>query len=52
MNPDLLKVLALPGACMVLFVINKPRMDVVELLVVVLLPLTGVLTRRSQSQWM
>lgn len=44
MNLDLLKVLALLGTCMVLFVINKPRMDVVALLVIVLLPMTGVLT--------
>lgn len=44
MNPDLLKVLALLGLCMVLFAINKPRMDVVALLVIVLLPMTGAIT--------
>lgn len=44
MNTDLLIVLALFIAAMVLFIINKPRMDVVALLVIVALPLSGVLS--------
>lgn len=44
MSPDLLKVLLMLGMCMTLFVINKPRMDVVALLVIVLLPLSGIIT--------
>lgn len=44
MNADLLKVLFLLGICMVLFVINKPRMDIVALLAIVCLSLTGVIT--------
>lgn len=43
MNPDLLWVLGLLLSAVVLFVIGKPRMDVVALLVLVALPLTGVL---------
>ncbi|MET0263651.1 MAG: SLC13 family permease [Rariglobus sp.] len=43
MNFDLLMVLGLLGVCIGLFVANKPRMDVVALLVIVALPLTGVL---------
>ncbi len=44
MNPQLLLVLALLGGCVVLFVRNKPRADVVALLALTLLPLTGVVT--------
>ena len=44
MNTDLLIVLALLLTCVTLFVVNKPRMDVVGLLVVVALPLLGILT--------
>ncbi|HWL53096.1 MAG TPA: SLC13 family permease [Chthoniobacteraceae bacterium] len=44
MNPDLLKVLGLLAVCMALFVANRPRMDVVALLMIVLLPLAGVVT--------
>lgn len=44
MNPDLLFVLALLGACIALFIANKPRMDVVGLLVIIILPLSGILT--------
>lgn len=44
MNADLLLVLALLGTCIGLFVMNKPRMDVVALLVIVLLPLFGIVT--------
>ncbi|MDH4611303.1 SLC13 family permease [Pseudomonas sp. BN102] len=43
MNADLLMVLGLLVAAITLFVLNKPRMDVVALLVIVALPLTGVL---------
>lgn len=43
MNHELLWVLALLLAAITLFVLNKPRMDVVALLVIVALPLTGVL---------
>ncbi|MDH4869555.1 SLC13 family permease [Pseudomonas sp. BN515] len=43
MNHELLLVLALLFAAITLFVINKPRMDVVALLVIVALPLTGIL---------
>ncbi|TLD69746.1 SLC13 family permease [Phragmitibacter flavus] len=44
MSWDLLMVLMLLGVCMVLFVVNKPRMDVVALMVIVLLPLSGVIS--------
>ncbi len=44
MNTDLLIVLALLGAAIAMFIVNKPRMDAVGLLMIVLLPLTGVLT--------
>jgi di/tricarboxylate transporter len=44
MNPSLLYVSALLGACVVCFVLNKPRMDAVALLALVVLPLTGVMT--------
>lgn len=44
MNLELLTVLLLLALCMVLFFINKPRMDVVALLVIVLLPLAGIIT--------
>ncbi len=44
MNHDLLTVLILLGACIGLFMANKPRMDVVALLVIVALPLFGILT--------
>lgn len=43
MNPDLFWVLGLLAGAVTLFVIGKPRMDVVALLVLVALPLTGVL---------
>ncbi|MFC5694040.1 SLC13 family permease [Pseudomonas sp. GCM10022186] len=43
MNHQLLWVLALLLAAVTLFVLNKPRMDVVALLVLVALPLIGVL---------
>lgn len=44
MNNDLLLVLALLGAAIVMFIVNRPRMDAVGLLMIVLLPFTGVLT--------
>ena len=44
MNTQLLITLALLLASMMLFIRNKPRMDVVALLVIVALPLSGVLT--------
>jgi di/tricarboxylate transporter len=44
MNNDLLVVLALLAAAIVMFIANRPRMDVVGLLMIVLLPFTGVLT--------
>ncbi|MFA5677440.1 MAG: SLC13 family permease [Pseudomonas sp.] len=44
MNTQLTITLALLLASMVLFIRNKPRMDVVALLVIVALPLSGVLT--------
>lgn len=44
MNADLLIVVGLLVACIAMFVLNRPRMDVVALLVIVLLPLSGVVT--------
>ncbi|MEK0362374.1 SLC13 family permease [Pseudomonas sp. CBC3] len=44
MNVDLLLVLALLATCVGLFILNRPRMDVVALLAMVALPLTGVLS--------
>ena len=44
MNSQLLLVLGLLGACVSLFIANKPRLDVVAPLAMVALPLTGVLT--------
>ncbi len=41
---DLLVVLALLGAAIVMFAINKPRLDAVALIMLVALPFTGVLT--------
>ncbi|QEY61474.1 SLC13 family permease [Metapseudomonas lalkuanensis] len=43
MNLDLLMVLGLLVVAITLFILNKPRMDVVALLVIVALPLTGIL---------
>jgi di/tricarboxylate transporter len=42
MNSQLVLVLALLLACIGLFVANRPRMDVVALLVIVVLPLCGI----------
>lgn len=44
MTLDLLMVLGLLFAAVVLFVLDKPRMDVVALMIIVALPLTGVLS--------
>lgn len=44
MNGDLLLVLALLAVCVGLFVAGRPRMDVVALLVILILPLTGIIT--------
>ncbi len=44
MNTDLLLVLTLLTGCVGLFALNKPRMDVVAVLAMVALPLTGVLS--------
>lgn len=44
MSAELMLVLGLLLSSMVLFIINKPRMDIVALLVILALPLTGVLT--------
>lgn len=44
MNQDLLIVLVLLGVALFLFVRNKPRMDAVGLIILLVLPLTGILT--------
>jgi len=44
MNTDLVMVLGLLGAAIVMFVIDKPRMDAVGLIMIVAMPLTGVVT--------
>lgn len=44
MNSGLLMVLALLGAAIVMFIVNRPRMDAVGLLMIVLLPLTGTIS--------
>ncbi len=44
MTTDLLLVLLLLAAAIVMFAINKPRVDAVALIMLVLLPFTGVLT--------
>src|SRR5499426_1282874 len=44
MNTDLALVLVLLSAAIVMFAVNKPRMDVVALIMLTALPFTGVLT--------
>jgi di/tricarboxylate transporter len=44
MNTQLALVLALLAAAVIMFARNKPRMDAVALLMLVLLPLTGIIT--------
>lgn len=44
MNADLAKVLVLLASAIAMFAINKPRMDVVALIMLTALPMTGVVT--------
>lgn len=44
MGKDLILVLLLLGAAIVMFVANRPRMDAVALIMIAVMPLTGVLT--------
>jgi di/tricarboxylate transporter len=44
MNTGLLMILGLLGAAIVMFVVNKPRMDAVGLIMIIAMPLTGVVT--------
>src|SRR5262245_53399919 len=44
MNQQLILVLSLLGLCIALFIANKPRVDVVALLAMVALALTGIVT--------
>ena len=44
MNQDLIVVLLLLGITVVLFILNRPRMDAVALIMMTALPLTGVVT--------
>ena len=44
MTPDLAVVLVLLAAAVAMFVVNKPRMDAVALIMLTVLPLTGVLS--------
>jgi di/tricarboxylate transporter len=44
MQPDLAKVLALLIAAIVMFAVNKPRLDAVALIMLTALPLTGTVT--------
>ncbi len=44
MNQDLILVLLMLAAAVAMFVINRPRMDAVALLVIVAMPLTGIIT--------
>src|SRR5262245_42874323 len=44
MNSQLLIVLGLLGVCVVMFILNKPRMDMVALFAIIALPLAGILT--------
>jgi di/tricarboxylate transporter len=44
MNPQLIVVLALLAACVVMFILDRPRTDVVALLALVCLALTGIVT--------
>ncbi|AUB82659.1 SLC13 family permease [Candidatus Thiodictyon syntrophicum] len=44
MNPDLLRVLLLLGAAILMFALNRPRVDAVALIMIVALPFTGVIT--------
>lgn len=44
MSTDLLLVLLLLGAAIVMFVANRPRMDAVALIMIAVMPMTGVIT--------
>ena len=44
MNTDPALVLVLLAAAIAMFVINRPRMDAVALIMIVALPLTGIVT--------
>jgi di/tricarboxylate transporter len=44
MNTELIVVLGLLAAAVAMFVVNKPRMDAVALIMIVALPFTGVIT--------
>lgn len=44
MSTDLILVLLLLGAAIVMFVANRPRMDAVALIMIAVMPLTGVIT--------
>ncbi|QJE94916.1 SLC13 family permease [Luteolibacter luteus] len=44
MNPQLLLVLGLLGLCVALFIANRPRMDVVALLPILILPVCGIIS--------
>jgi di/tricarboxylate transporter len=44
MNPDLVLVLVMLSAAIGMFVVNRPRMDAVALLVIVAMPFTGIIT--------
>lgn len=44
MNPDLAIVLGLLAAAIAMFAMNKPRMDAVGLIMLTILPFTGVIT--------
>jgi di/tricarboxylate transporter len=47
MNPDLAVVLALLGVAIVMFAVGRPRMDAAALLMLTVLPFTGVLTMQE-----
>ena len=44
MNPQLLLVLGLLGVCVAMFIANTPRMDVVALVAMIVLPLAGIVS--------
>ena len=48
MNASLLYVLGLLAAAVVMFALNRPRMDAVALLMLAILPLTGVITMNEE----
>ncbi len=52
MNTDLAIVLLLLAAAIVMFAINKPRMDAVALIMLTALPFTGVITHGRGAGWL